>query len=342
MTTPSVSQPAQVSPPGTIPPYCCPDCGSALRLTVEAVASCSTCDWVSSPGAGVLTLIGSTGPVGEKQYYDEAYAAEPLAGRAALEPAALFYHWQSLYYPMNRDVWEALGPLGDKDILLLGNGTSEKELCFLTQSPRRLIITDLSPNALGTIRARLSAGTDRSRVDFVALDAQHLPLVDASVDLVYGYAFVHHLADVDQFLAETHRVLRPGGRCVFMDNRYSPAWQALKLGALRPLMAYFHRCQPVSPEDLRATLTGWYREEELAEKIIALGATPYFRRSSFFHYLFTRASERLPPQRLFRWAAARPEILRALIALDRWLERFAVVRANQIRLVWGFTKQARS
>jgi SAM-dependent methyltransferase len=163
-------------------------------------------------------------------------------------------------------------------------------------------------------------------------------LADASVDLVYGYAFVHHLADIDQFLGETYRVLRPGGRCVFMDNRYSPAWQALKLGVLRPLMSYFHRQEPISPEDQRATLTGWYREEELAAKITAIGAMPYFRRSSLCHYLFTRASERLPPQRLFRWAASQRALLRALVRLDTYLSRFGVVRANQIRLVWGFTK----
>jgi ubiquinone/menaquinone biosynthesis C-methylase UbiE len=323
----------------TIPPYRCPDCGSPLRLLTEASASCSACDWGSPPGAGVLTLIGSDGPDGEKQYYDAEYAAPPVVDADGLDLGELAHHWQSLYYPMNRDVWDALGPLGGKDILLLGNGTSEKELYFLTRSPRRMIVSDLSPNALRTVRERLRATDDRSSVDFVALDAQHLPLADASVDLVYGYAFVHHLADIDRFLAETHRVLRPGGRCVFMDNRYSPAWQALKLGVLRPLMGYFHRRELVSPEDLRATLTGWYREEELAEKIIALGAAPYFRRSSFFHYLFTRASERLPPQRLFRWAASRPALLRALIALDRGLERFSVVRANQIRLVWGFTKR---
>lgn len=286
----------------------------------------------------MLALIASGSPVDEQQYYDAAYAAGRAAAPARLEPSALFHHWQSLYYPMNAHVWEALGYLGDKDILLLGNGASEKELYFLTHSPRRLIVSDLSPIALRTVRDRLSAATDCSCVDFVALDAHHLPLAEASVDLVYGYAFVHHLADLDQFLAETHRVLRPGGRCVFMDNRYSPAWQALKLGVLGPLMRYFHRRGSVSPEDLRATLTGWYREEELAEKIIALGASPYFHRSSLFHYLFTRGSERLPPQRLFRWAASRHALLRALIGLDRYLERFSVVRANQIRLVWGFTK----
>ena len=209
---------------------------------------------------------------------------------------------------------------------------------LLTCAPRRLFISDLSPNPLRVIRDRLAPTVDRGRVDFVAVDARHLPFADASMDLVYGYAFVHDLGDIDQFLAETHRVLRPGGRCVFMDNRYSPAWQALKLSVLRPLMSYFHRREPISPEDRRATLTGWYREEELAAKITSIGAIPYFRRSSLCHYLFTRASERLPPQRLLRWAASQRALLRALISLDTYLSRFGVVRANQIRLVWGFTK----
>lgn len=42
------------------------------------------------------------------------------------------------------------------------------------------------------------------------MDAQELPLRDASVDLLYGNAFVHHLPHVDAFLSEAARVLRPG------------------------------------------------------------------------------------------------------------------------------------
>ena len=69
------------------------------------------------------------------------------------------------------------------------------------------------------------------------MDACDLPLFDETIDVIWAFAVAHHMPDLDRFLAEAARVLRPGGRCVLMDNAYSPLWQWLKLGPLRPLHA---------------------------------------------------------------------------------------------------------
>jgi ubiquinone/menaquinone biosynthesis C-methylase UbiE len=178
--------------------------------------------------------------------------------------------------------------------------------------------------------------TETSGIDFAVIDALSLPFEDRSVDVLYGYAMVHHLSDLDLFLSEVARVLAPGGRCVFMDNCYSPAWQAAKLGVLRPLMQYFHERGGISPEDYEATVSGWYRVEELAQKIKTVGGNAFFERTCFVQYLFTRASERLPPQRVWRWLTAQESVLAALIRLDALLAHSQFVRNNQMRLVWGF------
>jgi SAM-dependent methyltransferase len=170
------------------------------------------------------------------------------------------------------------------------------------------------------------------------MDAEELPLADESVDLLYGYAFVHHLPDVDAFLGEAARVLRAGGRATFVDHAYSPLWQGAKRTVLRPLMRYFHRLQEPSPEDLRFTLAGAFREERLARRIRELGCDPWFERSGFVHYLVTRASERLPPQRAWRALVRSETTLRALIRLDEFLARVPGMYGNLIRLVWGFDK----
>jgi ubiquinone/menaquinone biosynthesis C-methylase UbiE len=305
---------------------------------MEDESRCEACNWMSPTISGIPSLTRSGLPDGERQHYDDVYAAAPPVSTPMLDPSSLEQHWCSLYYPMNAAVLEEVGHIQGKEILLLGNGGSEKELYFLTQQPKRLIFSDLSPQGVRLIRDRLGPDWLQTPMEFVSIDALNVPLVDSSVDLVYGYAFVHHLDDIDRFLTEVHRVLRPGGRCVFMDDLYSPVWQILKVTALYPLMRYFHRREEISPEDLRATTSGWYREEELDHKIRSLGARPFFRRSTLVHYLFTRASERLPPQRLWKFLVGQDRVLRVLICIDEILGSSRLVRKNQIRLVWGFER----
>jgi SAM-dependent methyltransferase len=270
----------------------------------------------------------------EGAFYDEVYAAQ--AARGANDAQTLRAEWESLYYPMNADVLRRVGGIRDKTVLLLGNGASDKEFYFLRLKPRLLIVSDLSLEGLRSVRGRQQIDESEHRVEWAVVDATWLPVLDRTIDIVYGYAFVHHLPDTAGFLADVARVLRPGGRCIFMDNRYSPAWQRAKLGVLRPLMRYFHRREEPSPADLRATLSGWHREEELHDMIVSIGGKPFFERSSLFHYLFTRASERLPPRALFSYLSSQAWLLRALIRLDKTLSRFESIRNNQIRLVWGF------
>jgi SAM-dependent methyltransferase len=70
----------------------------------------------------------------------------------------------------------------------------------------------------------------------VAADAVHLPLRDASVDLVYSYGVLHHVP-LGHALAEVRRVLRPGGTVVVADFlaregvRRRPVWEALRASA---------------------------------------------------------------------------------------------------------------
>jgi ubiquinone/menaquinone biosynthesis C-methylase UbiE len=322
--------------------YRCPECASRELSVTEDWCRCEICAWMSQVISGIPSLTRSDLQDGERRYYDEVYATAPPTSTPMLDPSSLEQHWCSLYYPMNAAVLEELGRVQGKEILLLGNGGSEKELYFLTRQPKRLIFSDLSPIGVRLIRDRLGPDWQQASVEFVAIDALNLPLVDDSVDLVYGYAFVHHLNDIDRFLTEVHRILRPGGRCVFMDDAYSPAWQTLKMTALYPLMRYFHQREEISPEDVRATTSGWYREDELDQKIRSIDARPFFRRSSLVHYLFTRASERLPPERLWKFLVGQDGLLRALIRIDEILGSSRLVRKNQVRLVWGFEKVIRA
>jgi SAM-dependent methyltransferase len=63
-------------------------------------------------------------------------------------------------------------------------------------------------------------------------DALHLPqYTDGSFDLIYGQATLHHLAhDCDHLASEYSRLLKPGGRLIFI---YEPLGHNLLVDAVR-------------------------------------------------------------------------------------------------------------
>ena len=55
-------------------------------------------------------------------------------------------------------VWDRLGDLRGRTVLLLGNGESYAELYLLTQEPRAIIYSDLSPVGLRELGADVEDG----------------------------------------------------------------------------------------------------------------------------------------------------------------------------------------
>jgi SAM-dependent methyltransferase len=283
----------------------------------------------------MLDLVTSEERMAERRYYDDFYSSARSERGETKEIAALARTWTHPEAPLEmRTAWERLGDLRRKRVLLLGNGESDAELFMLTQEPELLIFSDLAIEPMRAVRDAYRL--DSEPITFAAIDALDLPFVDASVDVVYGFAFVHHLPDLDRFLAEVARVLRPGGRAVFMDNAYSPVWQWAKRTWLKRLMALSHRRDPRSPEDVRDPSTAGYRLPSLEAGIRAVGGQPWFVRQSFFYYFWHRASVSLFRDELRVLPRAR--IAAAMARLDAWLSRFRFMRENTIRLIWGFDR----
>ena len=108
-----------------------------------------------------------------------------------------------------------VGRVAGQTVLDLGCGSGDKSL-YLARRGARVIGVDLSAEliALGRRRAAMF-GTDR-QTRFVIGSAHCLPIADESVDLVFGYAVLHHL-DLEAARSELYRVLRRGGRAVFHE-----------------------------------------------------------------------------------------------------------------------------
>jgi SAM-dependent methyltransferase len=89
------------------------------------------------------------------------------------------------------------------------------------------VCTDISPGMLDVLRA--NADRLGVSVSTVASDAEQLPFADASFDLVFGHAVLHHIPALERAFAEFHRVLRPGGRVAFAGE---PSFYGDRIAAL--------------------------------------------------------------------------------------------------------------
>jgi len=86
---------------------------------------------------------------------------------------------------------------------------------YMVANTRTVALVDLSANCIDVCRRRF-VDAHPSAVSFFVNDGVSLPVDDASIDLVWSFGtFVHiELPEIDRYLAEIHRALRPGGRFV--------------------------------------------------------------------------------------------------------------------------------
>jgi len=91
---------------------------------------------------------------------------------------------------------------------------------FLAPAASRVLATDASAEVLQIARSRAA----NARVEFLLADAYRLPLPDGRFDAAFAGFWFSHVphSRIPAFLAELHRVLRPGARVVFLDNRFVP------------------------------------------------------------------------------------------------------------------------
>jgi ubiquinone/menaquinone biosynthesis C-methylase UbiE len=100
------------------------------------------------------------------------------------------------------------------DALEIGAGTGYFSLNLLQAGLiERATATDISPGMLA--RLGRNASELGLEVRTAAAEAETLPFAEASFDLVFGHAVLHHIPDLGQAFSEFARVLRPGGRLAF-------------------------------------------------------------------------------------------------------------------------------
>ncbi|MGE5620670.1 MAG: class I SAM-dependent methyltransferase [Sphingomonadaceae bacterium] len=103
------------------------------------------------------------------------------------------------------------GSLAGMRVLEIGSGSGGRSVAVAL---RGAVVFGIEPSAAGVEISRLRAQRYSDlQVQFEVGVGEHLPFPDASFDLVFSTDVLQHLQDLKQVLAETHRVLKPGGQC---------------------------------------------------------------------------------------------------------------------------------
>jgi len=115
--------------------------------------------------------------------------------------------------PVRRWLLAELQPQPGQTVLELGAGVGDTgfEAAAIIGEAGRLISTDFSADMVDVARRR-GAQLGLGNVDYRVIDAERIELGADSVDAVLGQSSYMLMADPAAALAETRRVLRPGGR----------------------------------------------------------------------------------------------------------------------------------
>jgi len=154
------------------------------------------------------------------------------------------------------------------EVLEIGAGTGAN-LPFYAAAVGRLVLTDPDPAMLSRLEPRLDQGR-AARVETRQAPADALPFADASFDAVVCTLVLCSVPDPARALAEVRRVLRPGGRLLFLehvaaDDRPSRlAWQR----RIEPLwMRFAGNCHLTRPTGEAIRRAGFAVERETRESM---------------------------------------------------------------------------
>ena len=110
-------------------------------------------------------------------------------------------------------------PAAEGRVLEIGIG-SGLNLLFYSRNVTRVIGLEPSPRLLAM--ARRAERAEFGHVEFIKGSAEAIPLKDASVDTVVTTWTLCSIPDALRALPDMRRVLRPGGRLLFVEHGRAP------------------------------------------------------------------------------------------------------------------------
>ena len=102
--------------------------------------------------------------------------------------------------------------------LEIGTGMGWGTLGLIQRSPGiQAIASDYDPSVLPLARTYIQQHAQRARVAFCCASAKAIPFPDSTFDVVLALYVLHHVAGYREALRNIRRVVKLGGRFVFID-----------------------------------------------------------------------------------------------------------------------------
>jgi ubiquinone/menaquinone biosynthesis C-methylase UbiE len=188
----------------------------------------------------------------------------PPATTETTRPKTKGHKWfASLYDRMSRS--EERGFLGDMrrallsgisgDVLEIGAGTGAN---FEHYGPDARV-TAIEPDPFMAERAQTKlAALGRTNISLQRGPAESLPFPDASFDVIVSTLVLCTVSDVDRSLQEMRRVLRPGGRVLFIEHVRAPGATGVVQDVIRPVWGWVGAgCHPNRRTEQSLSDNGW-------------------------------------------------------------------------------------
>jgi SAM-dependent methyltransferase len=174
---------------------------------------------------------GRAAPVPPRRWREEACFHDKWAASVCVEDLDVLGTFAGSTDPENRYALQQLGDLRGRCLLDLGCGIGTSSTFFAVRGAT-VVGLDISSLMLSRASALGRRYEVQSRFQPCQAVAECLPLRSGTFDFVYGYGILHH-TDLQRTLEEVRRVLRPGGRAVFIEP----------LG-LNPVISLYRRLSP--------------------------------------------------------------------------------------------------
>jgi len=118
--------------------------------------------------------------------------------------------------PLEKEADDFLGDLKGKELLFYGCGIdwSTANKFYISGCPVTMI--DISDESIEILQRKIQEMHQEGGIVPLQMDCEELQFESARFDLVFGRAILHHL-DMEKALKEIRRVLKPGGKAVFIE-----------------------------------------------------------------------------------------------------------------------------
>lgn len=238
----------------------------------------------------------------------ESDASQPKESTCAVETDLLLW-WEDFYLPVFEYVLSKMGTLEGKKILELGTGTGGTAT-LLAKRGASVVGIDLLPFRLAEAKERANQHKIADAVDFSLMDATQLAFPDNTFDFIISKSvlvFTEH----GQTAKECYRVLRPGGKAIFMENmrNHPMVWLYRKM-----FLKYSRELHYFSLADIKAIGKEFEEMEHREFHLLSLG-TLFWKRI-------------IPIPIVYRWTLQFLKLIdRNLLRLFPRLKRFCWITA---------------